>query len=189
VSIPTQFYRGEAVTWDSTFEIPEGASALPSAYKVVLANDLATIGVTSIATSTIHSGPYVTVTFNLSAADTTTLQQGNVVYQVVLTDPGFEKVLESGKVQVQQNLALVSAGQSFDTRSTSVAEQTFAAIENYMLGKASSLELKMVLNGRELQSYPLDQLMKVRNYYARLVLQERGKGNGFARTLLFKAGV
>jgi hypothetical protein len=74
-----------------------------------------------------------------------------------------------GQLTIAPDPATLTAGA--DTRSG--AELGLKAIEDTLAGRASDATLRYKINGRELERYSIPELLKLRDFYARQVAQER----------------
>ena len=97
--------------------------------------------------------------------------QGGCYYWQLFAERGTIKtLLESGALDVSPNLLSEEAG--FDGRTD--AEKGLDAVDACLAGKASKDQLSYSIKDRTLTRYSVDELLKLRAHFVRLVRKERG---------------
>lgn len=105
----------------------------------------------------------------VSAAVTATWAPGQYAWEIWALRNGEQYRLEAGQIRVLAGLLGATGGQ--DTRSE--AEQGLQAIDALLAGKATSGVQRYTINGRELQSYSLTELLKLRQHLVAEVASQR----------------
>lgn len=103
------------------------------------------------------------------AALTVTWSPGDYAWELWAIKSAEQYRVDAGQIRVQQGL--ISADAGLDTRSA--AEKGLEAIDAVLLGKATSGVLSYQINGRELRSYELQDLLRLQAAYRRDVAAER----------------
>lgn len=139
-------------------------------------------------------GPIITVNstasgdehlVQISAAVTATYAAGEYGYEIYAIKAAEQYDLEAGQLTIVPGLLVAPAGT--DTRSQ--AEQALAALQSVMSGTASSSTKRYRINGRELEHYSPEELIKLHGFYERKVAEERRAaglqdGRGSVRKIL-----
>lgn len=102
---------------------------------------------------------------------------GHYWWQVVITDlDGARHFPLQGELDVTPSL--MDQGEGYDGRSED--EKALAAVEATLRGKATKDQLKFRIKDRELERYPVADLIRLRTFLKRKVLASQGKG-GFRK--------
>lgn len=110
----------------------------------------------------------------ISAADTSVLTPGQYWYAVRVTDGTATFEAEKGTLQILPDLTAQVEG--YDGRTQ--AEIALEAIDAVLANRATIDQERYRINNRELYRTPIDQLLKLRSYYASTVARERGTSGG-----------
>lgn len=114
--------------------------------------------------------------WNVSAATTSGWLAGEYAYAVrAANDDGEVIEVEIGTVRVLPNLAAVTEP-GFDGRSDS--RKALDAIEAVIAKRATLDQERYRINNRELYRTSIEDLLKLRAHYLRLVAREEGKATG-----------
>ena len=81
------------------------------------------------------------------------------------------QIIREDKIQIKENLAFVD--ESYDPRSE--AEKTLEAIDAMLQGRATAQQQRVQIGDKSIQYSTLDELLKWRDYFAKLVRKESGK--------------
>lgn len=100
-------------------------------------------------------------------AELNNLDVGYYVLQFMLNG----EVLSQDTLEVKQNIAY--ADQSYSP--SSQARQILQAIDDYLAGIASSQQRRVRIGDKQIEYSSYDELMKWRDYYAKLVRKEENK--------------
>ncbi len=98
------------------------------------------------------------------------LQAGRYYWQLFAVKEAEQILLENGVLSVSANL--LNEGAGFDGRTD--AEKGLDAVEACLAGKASKDQLSYSIKGRTLTRYSVEELVKLRTHFVRLVRKERG---------------
>jgi hypothetical protein len=98
------------------------------------------------------------------------LQAGRYYWQLFAERGTTRILLKNGELCVSANL--LNEGAGFDGRTD--AEKGLDAVEACLVGKASKDQLSYSIKGRTLTRYSVDELLKLRAHFVRLVRKERG---------------
>ena len=98
------------------------------------------------------------------------LQAGRYYWQLFAVKEAENFLLENGELCVSANL--LNEGAGFDGRTD--AEKGLEAVRACLAGKASKDQLSYSIKGRTLTRYSVDELLKLKAYFVRLVRKERG---------------
>jgi len=112
--------------------------------------------------------------WNVAATVTKAWSPGDYSYSLRATDGTEVLELESGRVQIKPDLAAVEAG--YDGRSDN--RKALEAIEAVLAKRATLDQERYRINNRELYRTGITELIRLRNYYKRLVVREEGIGRG-----------
>ena len=82
-----------------------------------------------------------------------------------------KQIIREDKIQIKENLAFVD--ESYDPRSE--AEKTLEAIDAMLQGRATAQQQRVQIGDKSIQYSTLDELLKWRDYFAKLVRKESGK--------------
>ena len=109
--------------------------------------------------------------FTLSSAATTQMAAGSFTYAIQGSLGGERTTIENGFVRI-----LADPVGNADKRSPS--RRCLDAIDAMLEGRASEAEKRFRFeDGREVEYIPLDELLRLRKFYARAVeIEERGRG-------------
>lgn len=184
MNIPKTLFAGDKIEWTESV-----SSYLPSdgwTYKYVIINNAEKIELSSTPSGDSHS-------FVLEPADTADWTKGTYIAQgyVEHTNGTYEII---GRVTVQIKENLITAN-TYDFRSH--ARKTLEAIEAAIERRASKEQLSISISSRgssrQLQYMTMEELIKAKDYYQKLVSQEeanelieQGKAPGGKVLLQFK---
>lgn len=120
---------------------------------------------------TISSAPEDPIfTFDISSTVTANYAAGDYAYQKYIEDENGIHIIGEGRITVKPFFA----GQTtFDDRSH--AEKMLEAIEALLENRATVLQSSMTFKNRALQYLTFDELIKAKNYYENIILQENTK--------------
>ncbi len=124
-----------------------------------------------------------------SLAKTTTAAWLPGVYSWhIWVEKGSERyTLQSGQITIRPDPESLPGGA--DTRSQ--AERSLDAINAFLEGRASDAQLRYKINGRELERYPLQEVLRLRAFFESQVGQERraaglSDGRGTVRRIMVR---
>ncbi len=89
---------------------------------------------------------------------------GAYAWQLWVDTPGGRSVAGSGTLVLQVSLEGIEAGTVIDNRNE--AQRNLDAIDAMLAGKASAGVRRYRINNRELESYGIDELLKLREFWA-----------------------
>lgn len=150
--IPKQIQAGDTLTIEFTADY-DSATFIPN---VVLTNASKTY-------TKAGSGEFEIV---LTAAETALYTPGNYAYSVFVSDGTDRYTIESGFVDVKADL---TAGIT-DARTSN--RKILEAIEASIQGAATLGQLQTTINGRSIQRYTPEQLIKLHSHFKRLCKEE-----------------
>jgi hypothetical protein len=108
-----------------------------------------------------------TVSFKINPADTATWAAGIAFYQYVAIKGSDKYVfIDAGQLEVKKLIT------SAPVDNRSLAKRIVDAIDAVMEGKATADQAAYQIGNRQLTRIPLPDLMRVREYYARIVAAE-----------------
>lgn len=105
----------------------------------------------------------------LSTTDTLSLASGLHRFVLRAVRPGEGYTRQSGVVEIRPDPVTASAGEL-----ASWAERALSAVEAAILGAASDEMRMMMIDGRQLQKYSMDELMRLRSRLKAEVAAEQG---------------
>lgn len=114
-------------------------------------------------------------TYTVSALYTSTRQYppGNYLYVLYVANPTEQYTIETGRVDV---VARADLSRSTDVRTH--ARKVLDAVEATLEGRATSDQLSYTIGTRSLQRTPLEELLKLRDFYKEEVAREEAKLTG-----------
>jgi hypothetical protein len=122
-------------------------------------------GETGVTIATTSGDYEVTVT----SAVTANWTAGNYEFAVYLVKTGERHIIQSGKVEIEDNVSGISA--AYDPRST--VKKTLDAIEAVLEGRASQDIMSYQIAGRQIAKIPVPDLLKMRDYFKREYASEQ----------------
>lgn len=105
----------------------------------------------------------------LSAATTTGMPAGDYWWQAMVTDGTDTVLVDSGRLKLLAGL--LAQASPYDGRSP--ARITLEAIDAQLQGRASKEQQSFTIGDRQVQFTPIPDLLKLRDYFARLVTAEQ----------------
>ncbi|OGS01534.1 MAG: hypothetical protein A2V88_02600 [Elusimicrobia bacterium RBG_16_66_12] len=168
-SIPTMFAAGETVKYRRA--VPEYPAGEGWTLKLYLAGPSAAVEVVAVAVGNEYD---VTVTATVTAP----LIAGSYEYRERVFKGAEVISVDSGRVQITPNIATATAGAL-----QSWAEKALAAIEAELLIRAGKPTSRYSIGDRAYESFPLEQLMKMRDQL-KSELRHVASGGAFSRPVL-----
>ena len=108
------------------------------------------------------------------AVDTATLSGGTYAYQVKVYNESESHFIEDGQINIKADLLKATEGHEARSQAQIIIE----AIDKMFAGTAGELEKRLKINNREVENYTIDELMKLRTYYAGILQMQRVKKKG-----------
>lgn len=169
VTIPAKLIAGD--TWEFTFSHGDYSAPTWDA-SVYFENAAATFSATASDDGSDHA-------FSIAAATTAAKQSGRYKWSIRVTDGTDSYTVETGWVEI---LADPAAAGTHDPRSD--ARKLLDALNATLLGRATSDQLAMSLNGRSISRTPLPELRQWRDQLKQEVrTEEQGERAGLGRNI------
>lgn len=172
-TIPGRVVAGDSLSWSRSFDDYSASAGWALSYTLV-----STTAVYSFAAATASDG----VGFDVAVAAVDSAKWAADTYRLVetLTNAGSGQRITFGTTAliVAPNLAATASGGT-DVRSH--AEKMLANIDAWLESKAP-VSGSFVINGRQIQHYPLADLLSMRDRYARIVKREQAAPGTVAGT-------
>lgn len=174
VSIPAKLTAGD--TWAFTFTHADYSAPTWSA-SIYFENAAATFSATATDDGSDHA-------FSIAAATTADKVAGRYKWSIRVTDGTDTHTVETGWVDVLTDPA---AAGTHDPRSD--ARKLLDALNATLLGRATSDQLAMSINGRSLSRTPLPELREWRDQLKQEVrTEEQGENAGLGRNIKVRFG-
>lgn len=158
---PASFRVGDFLTW--TKDLPDFPADASWVLTYTLINAAAKITITASASGTLHL-------VSVLPATTAGYAAGLYTWAARVTKATESYTVGEGSMLLEPNLAALT---TYDGRS--FARTMMEAIEAAMEGRASSLQMKMEINGRSLEYMSATDMIKWYSYYKSIVAQEAAK--------------
>ncbi len=175
---PAAFVAGTTQKWRKTFpDYPSSAGwSLTYAFRSANGGAEASLDATAAADG---SGFIVTI----GASTTESLLAGTYFFRAFVEKSGEKYLVDSGETKIE---ATWVTDQQVDGRSQ--AKRILDAIDALIAGTATTNQKRYQINNRELERYPLTELIALRTHYANLVAREQQAerlrdGKGFFKTI------
>lgn len=112
--------------------------------------------------------------FNATATTTATWKPGLYAYALRASRDDDVIEVESGQIQILQNLATVPDGTDMRTDN----QRSLDSIKAVLANRATKDQQSYTIQGRSLERTPIADLMKLRQYFQNLVNQESRRARG-----------
>lgn len=155
---PSSFRVGDFLTW--TKDLPDFPANASWVLTYTLINASAKITIVASASGALHL-------VSVLPATTAAYTAGDYTWAARVTKATESYTVGEGTMVLEPNLAALT---TYDGRS--FARTMLDAIQAALEGRASSLQLKMEINGRSLEYYGASDLIRWHSYYKSLVAQE-----------------
>jgi hypothetical protein len=125
----------------------------------------------------------------ITAVQSAAFSEGIYYWQAEASKGGEKYIVDSGQTRVKRSLSAVPVNEVVDNRSEN--EKILAAIDALMAKKATLDQKRYQIGNRALERYSIEELIKMREHYARLVAQERQarkmrEGGDYFKTILVR---
>lgn len=159
-SVPTKFSKGESLSWEKSFSLYPATD-----WTLIYYFRGAGTGFDAAATAD-GTNFLVTIAKTVTAAMTA----GNYSFQAFVEKDDEKICVDAGDVIVTQGFASLETSETLDNRSQ--VKKILDAIDATIEGKASLDQLEYEIGNRRLRRYAMDDLLKLRDTYAKLYAAE-----------------